>query len=31
LALTVLDLFAEPELLVEAKREFDERAAANGG
>ncbi len=31
LALTVLDLFAEPELLVEAKREFDERAAAVGG
>jgi len=31
LALTVLDLFAEPELLVEAKREFDERAAATGG
>ena len=31
LALTVLDLFSEPELLVEAKREFDERAAANMG
>ena len=30
LALTVLDLFAQPELLVEAKREFDERAAAIG-
>lgn len=28
LALTVIDLFAEPSLLAEAKREFDERAAA---
>ena len=30
LALTVIDLFAQPELLAEAKREFDERAASNG-
>ncbi len=31
LTLTVLDLFSQPELLVEAKREFDERAGAAGG
>jgi metal-dependent amidase/aminoacylase/carboxypeptidase family protein len=30
LALTVIDLFAQPELLAEARREFDERAASNG-
>jgi hypothetical protein len=28
LALTFIDLFADPSLLAEAKREFDARAAA---
>ena len=30
LALTLVDLYSQPELLAEAKREFDERAAARG-
>ena len=29
LALTLVDLYSQPELLTEAKREFDERAAAS--
>jgi amidohydrolase len=29
LALTLVDLYSQPELLIEAKREFDERAAAS--
>jgi len=28
LALALVDLYSRPELLVEAKREFDERASA---